>query len=227
MEPPAMSNRRSFADRMGRMQVAWRFAGFPVRLAVLVAAGVVVCAAVVAIVSSSQRVDATTASILVAVFFGVTAVVQQRQTQRRQHTVDLITAFQTADALSAADAWMADRITRRATVGGDVLGADQGHVMTLLDYYEFLAVLARRGLVDVPLLLDLRGGAMTRAFDICRPYVHDRRSNVWPGLYSCLEMFADVYAQRNQGHGARTKAPSAKPNSAGAASPPAGPTTTV
>ena len=57
-------------------------------------------------------------------------------------------------------------------------------------------MLAQRGLVDVPLLLDLRGGTMTRCFRLCCGYVTDRRHTIYPGLYSGLEVLTDTYARR-------------------------------
>lgn len=188
-------NRRT-AARLRQLQVRWRLAALPLRLIVQAALATAVGLAGYAALQANEQINETAASILVAVLFGTVAVFQQRQTQRRQHTVDLLTAFQSADRLAAADEWMSGRITRRAPVGPDVPAADEGHVITMLDYYEFLAVLAQRGLVDVPLVVDLRGSAMTRAYRICESYIADRRARVWPGLYVCLELFAVANARR-------------------------------
>jgi hypothetical protein len=179
-----------------RVQLRWRLSSRWVRVVALsVAVSAVALVAFLAL-NASRRIDPTAASVLVAVIFGTATVFQQRQTQRRQHTVKMLTSFQSSERLAAADAWMADRIRLARRVDADIDAADEVHVITLLDYYEFLAVLAQRGMVDIPLLLDLRGGAMTRCFRLCRRYILDRRATVWPGLYSCLEAFAELYAGR-------------------------------
>ncbi len=178
-----------------RMQMRWRLAGAQVRLLALAAAAASFVLAAFAVLRLGVAVDATAASVLVAVVFGLAAVYQNRQSQRRQHTVGLIAAF-TAEDLCLADGWMASRIRTGSAVEADVPAAQEAHVRVLLDYYEFLAVLARRGLVDVPLLLDLRGGAMSRCLELCRPYVQDRRTSVDPGLYACTEMLVGEYARR-------------------------------
>jgi hypothetical protein len=143
-----------------------------------------------------NEINETAASILVAVVFGVATVVQLRQSQRRQHTVGLITAFQSTEVLAAADTWMATRISRRHRVEAGIPADDERHVISMLDYYEFLSSLALRGLIDVPLLLDLRGGTMARCHEVCVDYIADRREHVGPELYSCFELFVGEYARR-------------------------------
>jgi hypothetical protein len=184
------------AGRLRRAQLRWRLTGLPLRLAIQAAAGAAIGIAVFAVLRTNDTIDATAASVLVAVFFGIFTVFQQRQAQRRQHTVELITAFQTSDQLSAADKWMVERITNARPVEVDVSPDDEGHVVVLLDYYEFLAVLAQRGMVDVPLLMDLRGGAMARCFRMCETYIDDRRLRVRTSLYFGLDMFVAAYTRR-------------------------------
>jgi hypothetical protein len=178
------------ATWLHRQEVRWRLAKTPLRVA---AQGIAVAALAVAVflfLRTSGDINETAASILVAVVFGAVTVFQQRQAQRRQHTVGLLTAFQSADQLAAADIWMATRISRGQEVGADIGRADERHVITMLDYYEFLAVLALRGLVDTPLLVRLRGGTMSRCFYLCRGYIEDRRRHAGPEIYRCLEEFA-------------------------------------
>lgn len=91
---------------------------------------------------------------------------------------------------------MARRILTRQAVGPDIPTADEAYIITLLDYYDFLAGLAQRGLVDVPLLLAMRSAAITRCYRICETYMADRRARVWPGLYACTQMFTEAYARR-------------------------------
>jgi len=177
-------------------QVRWRLAGQPVRLVVTAVGIGALALTAFAGLSATGKIDLTAASVLVAVVFGVVTIRQQQQSQRRQHTVDLITAFLNTDRLSAADAWIADRILTGRPITGDIPVAERSYVISMLDYYEFLAVLAQRGLVGVPLLIDLVGGSMTRCFNICRSYIEHRRTCDFPGLYSGLEFFVGVYLRR-------------------------------
>lgn len=135
-------------------------------------------------------VDATAASVLVAVVFGLFTFRQQALSQIRQHTVELLTQFQTADRLVDADRWMALRIKSGEPIGPEIDGEADEQVITLLDYYEFLAVLARRGQIHAGLLNELRGGAIVRTFEVCLPYIYGRRQTTANDLYSGLESFA-------------------------------------
>ncbi|GIG92996.1 DUF4760 domain-containing protein [Plantactinospora endophytica] len=176
-----------------RERVRWRLSRKPLRLVVQAIGLAGLALTGFAFLRTSGEINETAASILVAVVFGAVTVLQQRQSQRRQYTVGLITAFQSADPLSRADIWMAGRISTRRQVGADLAEDDERHVIPLLDYYEFLAVLAVRGLVDVPLLLNLRGGTMTRCFELCRGYIADRRVRAGAEVYQALELLATEY----------------------------------
>ncbi|AVT32104.1 hypothetical protein C6361_24515 [Plantactinospora sp. BC1] len=179
-----------------RIRMRWRLARRPIRLGVQAVGLATLVMAGFSFLRTSGEINETAASILVAVVFGAMTVLQQRQSQRRQYTVGLITAFQSAETLSQADVWMARRISAHQPVGADLTGDDEQRVLPLLDYYEFLAVLAVRGMVDVPLLLNLRGGTMTRCFELCRGYVADRRTLAGREIYQALELLATEYRRR-------------------------------
>ncbi|MGH3905484.1 MAG: DUF4760 domain-containing protein [Pseudonocardiaceae bacterium] len=189
------------ASWIRRQQGRWWLSGKPLWI---IAQGIGVAALATAVfifLRASGDINETAASVLVAVVFGVVTFRQQRQAQRRQHTVGLITAFQTAQTLSAADVWMASRISSERKVDVDIAESDECHVIAILDYYEFLAVLALRGIVDTTLLISLRGGTMTRCFHLCHAYIEDRRVRVGAELYESLEIFATEYARRrNRAH---------------------------
>lgn len=177
-------------------QMRWRLTSLPLRLAVQAGAATAIGVVSFAVLRAIDFIDATAASVLVAVFFGVFTVLQQRQSQRRQHTVELITAFQTAEQLCAADRWMARRITAGESIETDIGADDEAHVIVMLDYYEFLAVLAQRGMIDVALLMDLRGGAMARCYRLSEAYIADRREHVWSNLYGGLDIFIKAHSRR-------------------------------
>jgi hypothetical protein len=176
-------------NRYNRLYLRWQQVDPRLRIAVqsLAAAGLVVLI-FGALRAPVRGVNETAASILVAVVFGAATVLQTRQTQRRQHSVELIMSFQTTDALVAADVWMADRIESGEPVGPALPADEQRHVVTMLDYYEFLSSLALRGYVDVRMLLGLRGGAMSRCYECCREYIDHRREHVGDELYRSVQV---------------------------------------
>lgn len=204
-------------NRLRRVRVRWHLANPLVRL--LTQAGVVALLVVAgfAFLSVGNAINETAASILVAVVFGVGTVLQLRQTQRRQHTVELLTNFQSTEALSAADMWMAQRIASHRQIETDLPFEEERHVIAMLDYYEFLSSLALRAFVDIPLLLSQRGGTMLRCLEICRDYITDRRATVGDELYGCFEVFVGEHARRMRG---RPQQPpiTEKPSSPGPAS---------
>ena len=182
-------------NRIRRVRLRWHLISPPFRL--LAQAGMVAVAALVgfAVLSIGDAITETAASVLVAVVFGAATVLQLRQSQRRQYTVGLLTNLQSTDTLSAADMWMAQRIASHREIDADVSTEDMRHVIALLDYYEFLSTLALRGFIDIPLLMNLRGGTMTRCYDICGTYIATCRSDIGAELYVGFETFVDEYAR--------------------------------
>jgi hypothetical protein len=182
-------------NRIRRVRLRWHLSRPPFRL--LAQAGMVAVAALAgfAVLSIGDAITETAASVLVAVVFGAATVLQLRQSQRRQYTVGLLTNLQSTDTLSAADMWMAQRIASHQQVDDDVSTEDMRCVIALLDYYEFLSTLALRGFIDIPLLMNLRGGTMTRCYDICDTYITTCRSDIGAELYAGFETFVDEYAR--------------------------------
>lgn len=186
-------------DRGARLRVArvrWHQSNPLLRTGIQVGAAALLAVGGFALLMARDDVNETAASVIVAVVFGVATVLQLRQSQRRQHTVELITNFQSTETLAAADGWMADRIASGRPVGADATGIEFHHAMTILDYYEFLSALGARGIIDSRLLLRLRGGTMRRCFDVCGEYIEHRRSKVGTELYRNFELLADEYARR-------------------------------
>lgn len=194
------------------MRLRWSLASPVLRVTTQGVVTAILAAATFIVVTSGSEINETAASVLVAIVFGVATVYQVRQSQRRQHTVELLNAFQSSEVLSAADVWMVRRIAAHQPIGCKPPEDDDRHVISLLDYYEFLAALALRGLVDVPLLLSLRGGTMTRCMRLCRGYIDHRRTTVGNELYRCFEALVDEYARRT---GDRTVVPTSTVGRAG------------
>ncbi|MEU4312821.1 hypothetical protein [Nocardia sp. NPDC024068] len=184
--------RPAFERRIRRIRVRWRLLNQPLRLTVQTMTTALAGVTGFVVLQANTAIDATAASVIVAGVFGSVTVLQHRQGQRRQYTVELIAAFQMTDQLAVADAWMARRIAAGLPITAEIGEADEPFVIAMLDYYEFLAVLAEQGVVDVALIRNLRGGTMTRCFDLCRSYIDDRRDRVGTELYRGLEIFTDA-----------------------------------
>lgn len=177
---------------LARAALQWRV--LPRRVKLLVQVGSVSAFSIVVFTLLLNRpdVDSTAASLLVGVALAAVGFLQNRQVERRQRTVELIAALQNSDTLSAADCWMAKRIARADPVTDAVDEADDLLVITLLDYYEFLCVLAERGHLDGELLSDLRGGAMRRTWQACSAYITARRIRVGGELYRRFDDFVQM-----------------------------------
>lgn len=177
-------------NRRGRLiRLRWQMANQSLRLTIQTAAAAVAGIAIFAVLRSTHAIDAATASLIVAAVLGIATVLQQRRQQRQQYTVDLISAFQTEENLAAADTWMTSRIASGVAVTANISDSDESFVVALLDYYEFLAILAEQGVINTSIILHLRGSTMTRCFRLCAGYIEDRRTRLGPELYQGMETF--------------------------------------
>jgi hypothetical protein len=171
----------------------WQIANPALRIMVIVIGTLGIVLGIFGALNTIETINATAASILVATIFGVVTIFQQRQSQRRQYTVDLLTTFVSGDRVSSATAWLADRGINNKPITGKVSSDERSRVSAALDYYELVAALALRGRVDVPIVLDLIGSSMVRHFELCRSYIYHRRATDAPYLYSDLELFLTEY----------------------------------
>lgn len=152
----------------------------------------VVLALLVERVEAWIGLDTTAISILVGFLGGFAAFVERAKTEERFYTVSLLQSISTSETLAGSDSWMAERLHERSDLTEEHLD-DQGrfHLVNLLDYYEFLAVLDRKGVVDGSLVRSLRGPAMSAAFRAAEPYINSRRQRTGNEmLYARLERFA-------------------------------------
>ncbi|MGF1663849.1 MAG: hypothetical protein ACFCVG_15555 [Kineosporiaceae bacterium] len=183
----------------GRVLAEWQVTDSIVRLSLQLGAIVVLGLLGYRFLEGYQSVDSTAASILIGVVFGVATFLQNRPTQRQQHTVQVINEFQSSDRLCEADTWMAHRIARGEKLPVDPEPPEEVTLVVILDYYEFISTLAVRGLVDVPLLLKLRGGTMLRCRQLCEDYIAGRRALVGSELYANLLVLTSAYDHRSSG----------------------------
>jgi hypothetical protein len=171
----------------------WRIANPTLRTTAITVGTLGIVLGIFGALNTIETINATAASILVAVIFGIVTIFQQRQSQRRQYTVDLLTTFVSNDRVSSATAWLADRRINNKPITGKVSAYERSYVSAALDYYELIAALALRGRVDIPIVLDLIGSAMIRDFESCRSYIEHRRATDAPHLYSDIELFLTEY----------------------------------
>lgn len=131
----------------------------------------------------------TMVSVMVAVVFGIVSVRQNKKMQRRELTVQMLGNFSLNEILAVSDNRMAMLIKNNTRLDGTTID-DQtdGHVINMLDYYEFLCVSCQQKVLDVETVIYIRGGAMSRAYDVCEQYIKDRRKALaHPDLYASFE----------------------------------------
>jgi len=133
--------------------------------------------------------DLTALSVAVAVVFGMVNSLQNAYMHRRAHTINLLTAFSTAETLATSDARMARIISSGRIIDDDVDEETDCHVINLLDYYEFICCAAQRRHIDPSTVVELRGSAMRAAYRACAPYLAARRQRLGSGLYGGLRSF--------------------------------------
>ena len=140
-------------------------------------------------VQSWTPLDSTALSLILGFGAGFAVFVQRSAVERRQHTIDLLKTLSDSQVLAPASAWMAERIAAGETVVvTDLDDEERAKVVNLLDYYQFLCVLAEEEIVDRKVLLDLRGGSMRSALRLCDGYIRQRREDTGNrDLYVAME----------------------------------------
>ena len=130
--------------------------------------------------------DATGASVLVAVIAGVVASVQSRRQEKRAATADALAALQTTDVLAEADRTVATLLRTGEQIDPDLDGPEDAALITLLDYYELLARMALANSIDRRLLVSLRGGAIGTLWSRLDDYIRVRSVHYGSPLYEGL-----------------------------------------
>ena len=175
--------RQSLARALRRLWALWP-------LVALLAS--VVLGFLVVWVQDLTPLEPTELSLIFGFGAGFAVYVQRSAVERRSHTIDLLRTLSDSQVLAPADTWMAERIASGEPVVTEQLDDEQRRcLVTLLDYYEFLCVLADDEVVDKKVLLGLRGPAMHGAVRLCRNYIDERRAlTTNPRLYIHLEVMA-------------------------------------
>src|SRR5579862_1143135 len=186
----------SIANGIRHATVRWRTLN-PAARTIITTIGII--GIVLAAFSAFNTINALkgiAASVLVAVVFGVATIFQQRQSQRREHTVQLLTEIVATGHVAAGIAWIADRKMNNEPITKQMSTEERHHVRAALDYYEVISALALRGQVDVRIVVDLLGSSMIRNFDACRSYIDYRRDINAPMIYADTELFLAEYCRK-------------------------------
>lgn len=143
----------------------------------------------------------TASSVFVAVILGVVGFVENRRAQRRSYTVSLVSNFMLSGQLARSDFQMTRLINTGTRLDGHTIDDEtDAHVINLLDYYEFLATAHADGALDPDVILHVRGGPMSRAYDVCEQYIEDRRTSLGaPNLYRNYCTLVGRYREQNLG----------------------------
>jgi hypothetical protein len=186
----------SIANSIRYATARWRVSNPAVRTIIITVGTFGIVLAIFSVFNAINPLNTTAASILVAVVFGVATIFQERQSQRREHTVHLLNEILATGHVAAGIAWIADRQMNNEPITEHMSAEQRNHVRAALNYYELISALGLRGQVDVRLVRDLLGSSMMRNFDACRPYIDYRRSNTnAPKIYSDTEHFLAEYCR--------------------------------
>lgn len=113
--------------------------------------------------------------------------------ERKQYTLSLVMMLREVESLRDADTFMALSIRNGRTFHSDsVTDAEDRQLITLLDYYEFLAISLRHGYIEPKVIRHLRASPMVAAFRASRPYIEERRELLGrEDLYEEYERFVE------------------------------------
>ncbi|WP_108895258.1 DUF4760 domain-containing protein [Palleronia abyssalis] len=147
----------------------------------------------------------TSLTILFSVLIFLGGLAYGRREQLRMHTVEVLMSVFLSDTLARENPRMAN-LMRRAKEGdvqitGDLDGADDQTLITMLDFYEFVAQSCFERSLSTRVVIEIRGDAMRRAYDVCRGYIRDRREDFdeeghESRLYAAFERFVRDYLTR-------------------------------
>src|SRR5690349_5343209 len=129
----------SIAKRTRHATVQWRVLNSAARTIIVTVGIFGIVLAVYGVFNSLSATNATAASVLVAVVFGVATIFQQRQSQRREHTVHLLTEILGTGHVSAGIAWIVDRQINNEPITGQMSAEERHHIRVALDYYEVIS----------------------------------------------------------------------------------------
>jgi hypothetical protein len=115
-------------------------------------------------------------SVTLALITWVATVAMKIRSEKKKHTIDLISQFQSNDGIYKSDLSMALRIkNNEKPKSGNMDIKSEETLIRLLDYYEFIATSVREKYIIYDIVKHLRGGAIFSAFELSQSYIVERR----------------------------------------------------
>lgn len=136
----------------------------------------------------------TAISICLATGTGLLAMAQARKATRREHTFDILLARFTGDYVAnlhkVAWEWIE---SKHAPPTGDTRHPE---ISEILNLYEFIALAARRGILDPNMINDIRGGLMLTFYSYFLPYIIGLRKRFDDdAIFEHLEWYVEKYVK--------------------------------
>ncbi|MGA9582834.1 MAG: hypothetical protein WBR13_12790 [Allosphingosinicella sp.] len=132
----------------------------------------------------------TAISVLVAAGTWLATHLWDKRQAKIAHTANLISNFSTSDGLSEADYYVTKIVNEGKPVRSEELNERQErHIVSILNYYEYVCDMCAADLVDKRTVINLRGKLMTRTWGMCSTYVAETRSAQRRVVYAELERF--------------------------------------
>ncbi len=132
---------------------------------------------------------------------------------KRMYTFDLLGDLSENGDLANANYAMVQLINADARIGADENGkpvitngdeiesslfedlqVDDRELVALLNYYELIGSAYASGVLDKDLVLQVRGGPISRAYEVCQAYIDARRTSLGAGnLYQNMQVVANDF----------------------------------
>ncbi len=134
---------------------------------------------------------ATAVSVLVALYFGLSAARASRRQQREIHTLNLLSVSFSDQVLQEAASLIYE--ISNGDAKSPSLGSEHDfHYRSLLSYYHYLTVAAANKLINVDILMKQKGAAMARAVAALSGWIAAQRAALGDDAYmQGLEQFVD------------------------------------
>jgi hypothetical protein len=136
----------------------------------------------------------TAVSIIVATVLGFLAYYQGRRASRSEHTFDVLLARFTGDYVATMHRRAWDWVeSNEPSPNGD---ARHPELAEILNLYEFIALAARRGILDPDMIFEIRSNNMITFYEYFLPYIQGVRQRLKrKTIYEHLEWYVEDYAK--------------------------------
>jgi hypothetical protein len=136
----------------------------------------------------------TALSVITAAIIGLIALRQTQQTSRHAHTFEVLMSRFTGDYVANlhSNAWEWMNSGKPSPTGEKI----EQQIVEILNMYEFIALAARRKILDPSIIYDMRATNTIRLYDYFLPYIRGRRKMLGKdSIYEHFEWFVVFYAK--------------------------------